>query len=73
MVSVAATALLFLLLTYTGILPAVVNWLLKLFGYGSWEGEDRANPTVWMMIGCAVVLFLLVVWLSGRFVFRKRK
>ena len=63
-ISIVFSAIIFLALTYTGVVRGVVNWLMIKFGYNHLlQGEDRFNP-VWNFTTGIFLAIFIVVFLS---------
>ena len=71
--SVIVTLLIFILFSYTGITLKVINFLMAIAGYDFYQGETRTGYTFNFIFGLLAMLFLFVLYISNRFVFRRKK
>jgi hypothetical protein len=71
--SVGISLLIFISLTYTSLLTKIVNVLMKITGYDFYQGETRVGYVFNFVLGIFLFIFMGVLLLSNRYLFRARK
>jgi hypothetical protein len=69
--SALVTLLIFILLSYTRIANRLINYLMVITGDDFYQGETRSEKIFNYLFCLLAFLFLIVLYLSSRFVFKK--
>jgi ABC-type dipeptide/oligopeptide/nickel transport system permease subunit len=73
LISVILAIIIFLILTYTGLGPKFVDWLMIKFGYDFWQGEDRFAYIWNFMIGVFLTIFITSLFFVFNYLSKKIK
>jgi len=71
--SIVTSIIVFLLLTYIGVAPRIVKWLMVVSGYDFYQGETRSPYVFNFMLCILALIFIIVFYFLNRVLFKKRK
>lgn len=71
--SVLITALIFLVLTYTGIAPRIIKGVLIISGNDAYQGEDKSPYIFEYILYLILAIFIITFFLTKYFFFKSKK
>ena len=72
LVSIASTALIFVLLIYTGLARRIIEMLMPIFGLDPSEGGSGEKCDLYFIAGIIALIFIVMFIVSNRCLFRKK-
>jgi hypothetical protein len=73
LVSIVSTTLIFLLLTFTGLVRRILEIIMPIFGLNPLEGGSGEKYDLHFILGIIASVFIVVFMLSNHFLLRKKK